>query len=191
MRAAFLRSRVAGYVLSILGVVAVTAICVSLRSVYETTVALAFLLMVLFAAMAWGSVSALSASVVVVLCFNFYFLRPIGSFAIADPENWIALGAFLTTALTVGQLSARVRRRAGDARRLARVQAVLADLGERALRRERYGEVIDDAVALVARNLHADFCKVFELMPDRKALLLRSGAGRQPTLAPKLHRHLP
>ena len=77
--------------------------------------------------------------VVAMLCFNFYFLPPIGTLTIADPQNWIALAAFFTTALTVGQLSAREKRRGGDARRLARLQAVVADLGQRALRGERHG----------------------------------------------------
>lgn len=38
-----------------------------------------------------------------------------GTFHIADPDNWIALAAFLITAVTVGQLSARARQRAEEA----------------------------------------------------------------------------
>ena len=34
-----------------------------------------------------------------VLCFNYYFLPPIGTFTIADPENWVALAAFSTTSI--------------------------------------------------------------------------------------------
>ena len=177
------RARAIGYVLPIVGVAGVTAICVSLRAhVNATTAALALLLMVLFAAMAWGLLPAFFASVVAMLCFNFYFLPPIGTFTIADPENWVALGAFLITAAAVGHLSARVKRRAAAARMVARLQAVHADLGERALRAARYVDVIDDAVARVAQTLAVDYCKVLELLPDGKALLLQSGVGWEPGL---------
>ena len=118
MRAAILRAS-AGYPLSIAGVGAVTWICVLLQAhLNATTVALALLLVVLFAATMWGRLPALGASVVAMLCFNFYFLPPIGTLTIADPQNWIALAAFFTTALTVGQLSAR-----GEAPRRGRATA--------------------------------------------------------------------
>ena len=79
----------------------------------STTIAFAFLLVVLFVAILWGSRPALLASVLGMLCFNFFFLQPVRSFTIADPQNWVALTAFFITAITVGQLSARARRRAG------------------------------------------------------------------------------
>jgi two-component system sensor histidine kinase KdpD len=50
-----------------------------------------------------------------VLCYNFFFLPPFHTFTIADPQNWIALTAFFITALAVGQLSARAKRRAEEA----------------------------------------------------------------------------
>ena len=34
------------------------------------------------------------------MVFNFFFLPPVGTFTIADPQNWVALFAFLATALT-------------------------------------------------------------------------------------------
>ena len=48
------------------------------------------------------------SSIVAMLCFNFFFLPPVGTFTIADPQNWVALFAFLATALTASQLSARL-----------------------------------------------------------------------------------
>src|SRR5215831_6298935 len=80
-----------------------------------TTVALAFLLIILFVARAWGSVPAVGASVVGILSLNFFFLPPFGTFAIRDPENWIAFIAFMVTAITVGQLSGSAKQRAEDA----------------------------------------------------------------------------
>lgn len=106
----------AGYVCAVLGIAAVTAAFAPFHArISTTTIALALLLVVLFVAAGWGSVPALLASVIGVACFNYFFLPPTGTFTIADPQNWIALGAFFVTAITAGQLSARVRRRAEEA----------------------------------------------------------------------------
>ncbi len=96
-------------------VCALVAICYLLLPVNATTVALFMLLLVLWAATQWGLAEAIFTSVASVLGFNFFFLPPIGTFTIADPENWTALFAFLVTAVTVSQLSAKARRRAEEA----------------------------------------------------------------------------
>jgi K+-sensing histidine kinase KdpD len=72
-------------------------------------------LVVLLVAMTFGSKPALLASGLAMLGYNFFFLPPLHTLTIADPQNWIALTAFFITALTVGQLSARARRRAREA----------------------------------------------------------------------------
>ena len=43
-------------------------------------------------------------------CLQLFFLPPIGTLTIADPQNWIALFAFLTTAVAASELSARAQR---------------------------------------------------------------------------------
>jgi K+-sensing histidine kinase KdpD len=109
-------SRWAGYFGSLLGTAIVTACLSPFREhINSTTVALAFLLVVLFVAILWGSRPALLASVLGVVCFNFFFIPPVYTFIIADPQNWVALAVFFITAFTVGQLSARARRRAREA----------------------------------------------------------------------------
>ena len=102
--------------------VALVVICaatVVLRSfgdhVNPTTVALTFLLLVLFLATAWGPKPAVLASVVAASSFNYFFLPPVGTFTISDPHNWVAIIAFLLTAVTVGQLSARAKQRTEEA----------------------------------------------------------------------------
>ena len=79
-----------------------------------TTAALALLLVILFIATAVGSRPAFLASVVAVLCLNFFFLPPYHTLTIADSHNWAAFVAFLITALTAGQLSGYARRRAAE-----------------------------------------------------------------------------
>lgn len=84
--------------------------------VNATTVGFAFLIVVLGIATAWGLREAIAASVVAMLCFNFFFLPPVGRFTIADPQNWVALCAFLATALVASHLSNRAKMQAVEAR---------------------------------------------------------------------------
>ena len=111
-----LHSRWAGYLGAVLGTALVTlALGPFHEEINSTTVALGFLIVVLFSALFWGSGPALVASVLGVLCFNFFFLPPLHTFNIANPQNWVALIVFFTTALAVGQLSARAKERAEEA----------------------------------------------------------------------------
>ena len=48
------------------------------------------------------------------LCLNYFFLPPILSLTIADPQNWVALFAFLVTAITASKLSSIARQRADE-----------------------------------------------------------------------------
>jgi two-component system sensor histidine kinase KdpD len=106
---------VARIVLSLGSVAVITLLYAVVLGVNPTTVALSYLLAILGIATGWGIVEATTASLAAVLCFNFFFLPPTGTFTIADPQNWIALIAFLVTAITASQLSGRARQRAVDA----------------------------------------------------------------------------
>jgi two-component system sensor histidine kinase KdpD len=63
-----------------------------------TTAALTLLLTVLVVSAFWGLSVSVFTAVIAALGFNYYFLPPVGTFAIADPENWVALFTFLITA---------------------------------------------------------------------------------------------
>jgi two-component system, OmpR family, sensor histidine kinase KdpD len=80
--------------------------------VNQTTVALTFLVMVQFAAFRWGLVYSVCLSIGCTLLYNFFFLPPVGSFTIADPQNWIALVAFLASAIVISRISESERRQA-------------------------------------------------------------------------------
>jgi len=84
-------------------------------TVNQTTVALSFLLAILAVSTFWGFTVSAFMSVAAMLAFNYFFLPPVGTFTIADPQNWAALFAFLATSLIASQLAARVRREADEA----------------------------------------------------------------------------
>src|SRR5438045_7294887 len=83
----------------------------------STTIALTFLLATLGIATAWGLPEAIVASVAGVLCFNFFFLPPLFTFYLADTQNWVALFAFLVTAVVASQLSSSANHSALEAMR--------------------------------------------------------------------------
>src|SRR2546425_8062840 len=59
-------------------------------------------------------------SIAATLAYNYYFLPPIGELTIADPQNWVALFAFLVTAVMARHLFARAKQQADDAHRRPR-----------------------------------------------------------------------
>jgi len=104
------------------GLVCALAIIASITFFYrhvlaanQTTVALSFLLAILAVSAVWGMAVSASMSVTAVLAFNYYFLPPAGTFTIADPQNWVALAAFLVTSIVGSQLSGRIRKEADEA----------------------------------------------------------------------------
>jgi two-component system sensor histidine kinase KdpD len=106
--------RVARFAACLAVVALVTFVCFSIIHANATTASLMLLLTVLGIATRWGLVEATFTSIVAMLAFNVAFLPPIGTFTIADPQNWVALFAFLVTAITTSQLSARAQRRARE-----------------------------------------------------------------------------
>ncbi|MEO7142045.1 MAG: DUF4118 domain-containing protein, partial [Bryobacteraceae bacterium] len=93
----------------------ITLIGFRLLPVNATTAALAYVLAILAIATGWGLIEAITASFTAMLCFNFFFLPPVFTFTIADPQNWVALFAFLATSIVGSQLSRRVKAQAEEA----------------------------------------------------------------------------
>jgi len=105
-----------GYLLPLAGVAGVTA-CYQLliTAANATTIALSFLLVVLFTAASQGIGPSILASIAGMVCLNFFFLPPVGTFTIHDPQNWLALFIFILTAILASQLSSTARKTAQEA----------------------------------------------------------------------------
>ncbi len=100
------------FLISAVIVVAVVWFYFRLIPVNPTTVGFTFLLAILIVSAAWGLQVALFMAVVATLAYNYFFLPPLLKFTIADPQNWVALVAFLVTAIIGSHLSERARREA-------------------------------------------------------------------------------
>jgi two-component system sensor histidine kinase KdpD len=148
-------------------IVAISFIEFDVLPVNSTTAALTLLLAILWIAAQWGLTEASIASVTGMLCFNYFFLPPVQTFTIADPQNWIALFAFLATAITASQLSGRARRRAEEAS-AGRQEMERLYLLSRALLLLQYGEAAASAIAF-------QISRCFGNIP---AALFESASGR-------------
>jgi two-component system sensor histidine kinase KdpD len=136
------------------------------------TVSTTFLLIVLLVAAISRFWVAAVTSVAAMLCFNFFFLPPVGTFTIADPQNWVALFAFLVVSLVASNLSAIARARAQEAVGRRDELARLFDLSRDILVMSDSREAISILARSVARRFdlelaaialpHAGDWKVFE-----------------------------
>jgi two-component system sensor histidine kinase KdpD len=148
-------ARVAGCAISLASLF--TIIFIQRRTgLNSTTIALGFLLVVLGAATIWGLTVAIITSVAAVLAFNFFFIPPLHTFTVDDSQNWIALAAFLITAATASQLSARAQRRTAEAQARRLETERLYDLGRAILMNQQFDRTLEQTASDVARIFEFD-----------------------------------
>ncbi len=119
--------------------------------VNPTTAALTLLLAILVLAAEWGLRYAVAASLVATVCFNYFFLPPVGAFTVADPQNWVALMVFLATAVIASRLSSRIREEAHEARTRQREVEMLFQLSRELLQTDKVAELIEAVPHSIAR----------------------------------------
>ena len=126
---------------------------VSNAAIVSTT----FLMVVLLVAATARLWVAAVISVVSMLSFNFFFLPPVGTWTIADPQNWVALGAFFGVSLVASHLSAAARARTREARDRRDELARLYDLGRDVLGVTDSRGALAILARAVARRFDLDF----------------------------------
>lgn len=152
-----------------------------LAHVNPTTVALTFLLMVLWVAAYWGFRFSVFLAVIATLAFNYYFLPPIGTFTVSDPQNWVALFAFLITAGIASQLADRARRQTDNANQRRRDVERLYAFSQRLLATDNVAELMNAIPSYVCDGFGAKAAAVYLLSsqqvyrsdPNATALALR------------------
>jgi two-component system, OmpR family, sensor histidine kinase KdpD len=157
--------RLAGRILASLGFIAAITVVFLRLPVNVTTTGFFYLVAILMIATTWGLVESTIASIVAMLCFNYFFFPPIGTFTVADPQNWVALFAFLATSLTASQLSARAKRQTNEALDRQHEIERLYSLS-RAL-------LLTDAIRPLAKQIVEQIAHIFEF--SSVALYDRSG----------------
>ncbi len=136
------------------------------------SVAMAFLTAVLVSAVVYGLWPALFASFGSVLAYNFFFLPPLYTFTIADPENVSALFFFGVTAVIASNLTARVRAQAIVARQRARTTEELYQFSRKLAGAANLDDLLWATVHQIALMLKV---RVVILLPEDGRVAVRAG----------------
>src|SRR5262245_55822488 len=108
----------------------VTRIALQIGSVANApTVGFLFLILVLLSAFFGDLAVSIITSIVAALCFNFFFLPPIGTFNIAAVNDLVSLAAFLLTPIAISRLTSSAHDNAGKASNLDLTMSRLRDFG--------------------------------------------------------------
>jgi two-component system, OmpR family, sensor histidine kinase KdpD len=146
-----------------------------------SSVAMCFLTAVLVSAVAHGLWPALLACLASVLAYNFFFLPPLYTFTIADPENVAALFFFGVTAVIASNLTARVRAQAIVARQRARITEELYQFSRKLAGAANLDDLLWATVHQIALMLRV---RVVILLPEHGSVEVRAGFPPEDRLDP-------
>ena len=164
----------APYLWTIVAIFIITAIIRVLRPAFDLIdAALLYLLPVLISAVRWGLWPSLAASVLGMLCFDFFFVPPVMSFTVGDVRHLISFGVFLLVAFVTGTLAARLRSQAEASRERERRTAALYSLSDKITAEADISQILQTVVKTVAQTTKRD---VALFMPGRHEALPVSSA---------------
>jgi two-component system sensor histidine kinase KdpD len=140
-----------GYFKAALACLAATALTLPLRGVVDAAnIVMIFLLVVALVAVRLGSGPAVLAAFGSVALFDFFFVPPHFSMAVADAQYLITFAVMLAVALVIGQLAARMREKAVLAARREDEMRALYDMAK-----ELSGAIAAEQVAEIVRRFLA------------------------------------
>ncbi|MBV9572267.1 MAG: sensor histidine kinase KdpD [Alphaproteobacteria bacterium] len=162
------------------GMVAVAlALGMVLRYFGITNIALVFLTAVLMSAITYGLWPSLFACLAAMLAYNFFFMPPLYTFTIAEPDNVTALFFFAVVALIASYLSSRVRAQAV----LTRERAAMTENLYLFSRKLASLYMLDDLLWTVCSQIaHMLKLRVVILLPQNDGIAVRAGFPPEDTL---------
>ena len=166
--------RIVGVGVSLAAVAGITLFYRHLLHVNQTTVALSFLLAILAVSAVWGMAVSVFMSLAAVMAFNYFFLPPVGTLTIADPQNWVALFAFLVTSIMGSQLSSRIRSEADEAHQRRREVERLYQFSRKLLGEGNVIQLMNAIPDYVVESFEAGAAELFLPQKDK---FYRSGFG--------------
>jgi two-component system sensor histidine kinase KdpD len=137
-----------------------------------TSVALILLMGVLASAVAYGLGASLLACLLSVLAYNFFFLPPLYTFTISNPENILTLGVFAGVAVVASNLTARMRTQTVTAQERARTTEELYRFSRKLAGAVSLDDVLWATVHQVALMLSV---RVVLLLPGEEGLTVQAG----------------
>jgi two-component system sensor histidine kinase KdpD len=175
------RPRWLGYAVGLAAVALVTVVLSIVEARFRLpNVSILYLAAVLVTAGSFGSGPAVVASLAAFLAYDWFFVEPRFTFAVASSEEWIALVLFLLTAIVTGQLAAGQRRRSEEAAQREREAVVLYDVVRLLADLD-----LDCALPAVAQRLLRELgldAVAIEIADDGQGNVARAAAGDPETL---------
>jgi two-component system sensor histidine kinase KdpD len=145
-----LRLAASRYALVTLVALLIVAVYSRVLHVNQTTVALTFLMLVLLVATRWRLSYSVYLSLLCTLLYNFFFLPPVGTLTIADPQNWVTLAAFLVASGLVSHLADGERRAAAQSEARRDEVERLFEFSEQLLLHDDLRALVRTAPSLIA-----------------------------------------
>jgi two-component system sensor histidine kinase KdpD len=171
----FLRGCLAG-----LAAVALVTVCALRLHLNLSTSGSLYFLIVVMISVVWGFWEASVTSLIAVNCLNYFFIPPVFTWTVADPQNWVALATFEIAALAVSRLSTRAQAQArAEARQRAEVEK-LYELSRRILLLDRRQTIGPQVVALIQEIFRTDSVALF----DAKSARMDAAGSRANDLEP-------
>ncbi len=150
------------------------------QSLDVRNIALVFLMAVLISAVTAGLMPALYACIISTLVLNFFFLQPLYTLDISDPESVVALAFFFGVAIIASNLTASVQRQATTARQRARTTEDLYLFS----RKLAGTGTLDDVLWATAFQLASMLkVRVVLLLPEEDTIAVKAGYPPDDTLA--------
>ena len=142
--------------------VALVTLCAFRLNLNLSTAGSFYFLIVMIVAVDWGFWEASVTWLIAVNCLNYFFVPPVLTWRISDPQNWIALATFEITALTVSRLSTRAQDKArAEARQRAEVEK-LYELSRRILYLDRRLTIGPQIVSLIQEIFRTESVALFD-----------------------------
>ncbi|WP_026869870.1 sensor histidine kinase [Inquilinus limosus] len=161
------------YLVAAIGVAATTAAAHLVAFVATAnSIALVFLIPVLFSAARYGLGPSIFASILSVFAVNFFFLPPLYSLVIADPSNVTSLVFFLVVAVVTSNLQSRARLQARSAAARAKATAELFGFSRKLAAIASADDLLWAAAYQIAAMLKL---RVVILMPQEGSLQVVAG----------------
>jgi K+-sensing histidine kinase KdpD len=140
-----------GALVAVLAVALCTALLYPLKTVAPVvSLGVVYLLAVMMVSANWGLVLGVPTSLASAAAFNWFHIPPVGRFTVGDPQNWVALAAFVVAAIMASAIAQAFRDRAADALERRREADLAAEMARVLLRGEDTGRALDEAAAHLA-----------------------------------------
>ena len=156
------------YILSTAAIVITVVAGMALRVLSNQaldSIGMLFLIPVMISAVSFGLRPALYTAFASLLAYNFFFLPPLYTLTIADPNNWLSFSVLLFVAVFTGNLAARVRAQADVAARRAGIAGELYKFTGKMAGIARLDDILWAASYQIAAMLKIN---VVILLPNRK-----------------------